>query len=114
MKGPYQRLKHDLRRLWECPVCGHRTHASGHVTSVLCACQQQVDLASRRFMKLIEVTPRRVHVGTGQVTPLADVAADKLAGAVSVLPMEVSTAAAGVDGGKIEVHVPPDTLPSPD
>ena len=114
MKGPYQRLKHDLRRLWECPVCGHRTHASGDVTSVLCACQQQMDLASRRFMKLIEVTPRRVHVCTGQVTPLADVAAEKLSDAVSVLPMEVSTAAAGVDGAKIEVQVPPDTLPSPD
>ena len=23
MRGPYERLKYDLRRLWECPVCKH-------------------------------------------------------------------------------------------
>ena len=67
MKGPFQRLKHDLRRLWECPVCQHRVHTPGIVTSCLCRCQQQVDPTTRRFMRLLEVTP---YVARERVKPI--------------------------------------------
>jgi hypothetical protein len=44
MKGPYQRLKFDLRRLWECPVCRRRERTAGTVTFRHCLCQiQQLD-----------------------------------------------------------------------
>lgn len=59
MKGPYHRLKFDLRRHWVCPVCQHHSHTPGHVTSCMCRCQLQVEPAARRFMKLVEdVEPR--------------------------------------------------------
>lgn len=39
MKGPYERLKYDLRRLWECPQCQRRERTDGSVTFFLCSCQ---------------------------------------------------------------------------
>lgn len=60
MKGPYERLKYDLRRVWECPVCGHRERTGGHVTQRLCRCQQSLPASQRRFMKLIADGIRRV------------------------------------------------------
>lgn len=38
MKGPYERLKYDFRRVWECPQCGHRRYTEGDTTYVLCDC----------------------------------------------------------------------------
>src|SRR5262245_18040091 len=44
MKGPFQRLKYDLRRLWECPVCKRRERTSGSMTFRHCSCQlKQLD-----------------------------------------------------------------------
>src|SRR5262245_7238863 len=44
MKGPYQRLKYDLRRLWECPVCKRRERTPGSVTFRHCTCRmKQID-----------------------------------------------------------------------
>lgn len=63
MKGPYQRLRHDLRRHWECPVCGHRVTTSGAETSALCKCQQAVPPATRRYMRLLEGNTRRRFPG---------------------------------------------------
>lgn len=53
MKGPYERLKYDLRRVWECPVCQHRERTSGAITFVFCRCQEKEPLAGRRCMFLI-------------------------------------------------------------
>jgi hypothetical protein len=39
MKGPYERLKYDLRRLWECPQCKRRERTDGGVTFRFCQCQ---------------------------------------------------------------------------
>ena len=39
MKGPYERLKYDLRRLWECPQCHRRERTEGTVTFRHCVCQ---------------------------------------------------------------------------
>ena len=54
MKGPFERLKYDLRRVWECPECHHRERSDGTVTSVVCRCQAQKELLDRVVMKLLE------------------------------------------------------------
>lgn len=60
MKGPRERLKYDLRRVWECPVCHSRIKTGGDVTSTACACQSKLPLTERRVMKLVEDGVRRV------------------------------------------------------
>ena len=60
MKGPYERLKYDMRRVWECPDCHHKERTVGTVTSVFCRCQQQKEFGQRVAMKLVEDKPRRV------------------------------------------------------
>jgi hypothetical protein len=59
VKGPYERLKYDLRRVWECPACHHRERTGGHVVSRLCGCQENVEPDKRIYMKLIEDGVRR-------------------------------------------------------
>ena len=54
MKGPYERLKYDLRRIWECPECHHKERADGTVTTLVCRCQTQKDPLGRVVMKLVE------------------------------------------------------------
>jgi hypothetical protein len=61
MKGPHERLKYDLRRVWECPVCTHKERTPGHVTTCLCRCQQQTPLPQQRWMRLVEDGVRRVE-----------------------------------------------------
>ena len=58
MKGPYERLKYDLRRLWECPRCQRRERSDGSVTFVLCPCEAK---SGGRLvpMKLIEEAGHR-------------------------------------------------------
>jgi hypothetical protein len=54
MKGPFERLKYDLRRVWECPECHHKERADGTVTTLVCRCQAQKDPLNRVVMKLVE------------------------------------------------------------
>jgi len=54
MKGPFERLKYDLRRVWECPECHHKERADGTVTFVVCRCQSAKDPQTRVLMKLVE------------------------------------------------------------
>ena len=63
MKGPYQRLRHDLRRHWECPVCGHRVTTSGAETSAYCTCKQETTPPTRRITRLLELNTRRRFPG---------------------------------------------------
>jgi hypothetical protein len=60
MKGPYERLKYDLRRLWECPACHKRERTPGSVTSHLCQCQMKQVEGQPVVMKLIEDGPQRL------------------------------------------------------
>src|SRR5436853_6517587 len=54
MKGPHERLKYDLRRVWECPVCKRRERTAGTVTYRHCQCRmKQVD-GQPVVMKLVE------------------------------------------------------------
>ena len=54
MKGPYERLKYDLRRLWECPVCKRRERTAGSVAFRHCSCQMKQLEGKPVVMKLIE------------------------------------------------------------
>ena len=60
MKGPFERLKYDLRRVWECPVCAHKERTPGGCTCCLCRCQADVPDAQKRWMRLVEDGPQRV------------------------------------------------------
>jgi len=54
MKGPHERLKYDLRRLWECPLCKHRERTPGSVTFRHCLCQMKQADGRPVVMKLLE------------------------------------------------------------
>ena len=64
MKGPYERLKYDLRRVWECPQCGHKERTGGEVTTRCCACQHDKRPAERVWMRLLEDGIRRIPAGS--------------------------------------------------
>ena len=60
MKGPFERLKYDLRRLWECPLCNRRERSDGTVTSRFCSCPGKgVPEGQRTAMKLLEEAGHR-------------------------------------------------------
>lgn len=63
MKGPYERLKYDLRRVWECPVCHKQTRTSGTATAAVCHCQLEKPLVTQIVMKLIHDGPLRLTPG---------------------------------------------------
>ena len=87
MRGPYERLKYDLRRIWECPVCKRRERTAGTVTFRHCNCRmKQVD-GQPVVMKLVEDGVQRV---TPPITirhePLAPVSVEVSAKATSSEP----------------------------
>lgn len=59
MKGPFERLKYDFRRVWECPACHHKERADGTVTTLVCRCQATKDMLDRVVMKLVEDRAQR-------------------------------------------------------
>jgi hypothetical protein len=60
MKGPYERLKYDLRRLWECPVCKRRERTDGGVTFRFCECGTKQEGGRPVVMKLVADGPQRL------------------------------------------------------
>ncbi|QDU25673.1 hypothetical protein ETAA8_07430 [Anatilimnocola aggregata] len=58
MRGPFERLKYDLRRIWECPACGQRRRTDGTTTTQFCTCGKS-NSAEATSMKLIGDGPRR-------------------------------------------------------
>ena len=79
MKGPFERLKYDPRRLWECPVCHHHERAPGDVTSRLCACQLKEQPLKRRHMRLMEEGYRRLDAVVHGPPPAVEAAAFSVA-----------------------------------
>jgi len=65
MKGPYERLKYDLRRLWECPACKRRERTDGTVTFRFCPCGTKQPGGQPVVMHLVADGPQRL------VPPLA-------------------------------------------
>jgi hypothetical protein len=61
MRGPYERTKYDLRRVWECPHCKQKLRTEGHVTSQFCKCRQTPETPSLLLpMRLVGDGPRRI------------------------------------------------------
>jgi len=60
MKGPYERLKYDLRRLWECPACKRRERTDGGVTFRHCECGTKQEGGQPVVMRLIADGPQRL------------------------------------------------------
>src|SRR4051812_12404054 len=60
MRGPHERLKYDLRRLWECPVCTRRERTAGTVTFRFCQCRMKQLDGQPEVMKLVEDGVQRV------------------------------------------------------
>ena len=83
MKGPYERLKYDLRRVWECPVCKRRERTAGTVTYRHCQCRMKQLDGQPVVMKLVED-------GVQRVTPPLTIQHDPLPPAV---PVEASLSA---------------------
>lgn len=54
MRGPFERLKYDLRRIWECPVCKRRDRTTGEVTTLFCRCNTADANALGNCMQLVE------------------------------------------------------------
>ena len=73
MKGPYERLKYDLRRVWECPQCQRRQRTDGTITGLICDCQLAVEENQRVSMRLSRDDIRRSSVKQPQPsTPPSD------------------------------------------
>lgn len=69
MKGPFERLKYDLRRVWECPLCHRRERTSGEVVNLSCSCQPTNENSSAVVMKLVEDGMRQVLNPPGHLEP---------------------------------------------
>jgi hypothetical protein len=54
MKGPSGRLRFDVRRVWECPVCHRRDKTSGKVVHRLCDCLAKSNPPRQTWMRLVE------------------------------------------------------------
>lgn len=63
MKGPYERLKYDLKRIWECRLCKHRERTDGWVTHQYCRCQQDEPIEKQTPMKLMKDDIERADAG---------------------------------------------------
>ena len=59
MKGPFERLKYDLRRLWECSNCKRRERTDGTLTFRFCACPGKGQEGKLTAMKLVEEAGHR-------------------------------------------------------
>lgn len=65
MKGPYERLKYELQRVWECPLCKHRERTDGTTTYVFCHCQADPPSGTQTIMKLLKDGTRRINGPAG-------------------------------------------------
>jgi hypothetical protein len=102
MKGPQERLKYDLRRLWECPVCKRRERVAASQTFRFCNCQLKQADGKPVVMKLIQdgvqrltplvaikhepLTPVSVELGTVSESTAAATASESFNGQVDQDP----------------------------
>jgi len=70
MRGPYERLKYDFRRAFECPVCGHRERVEGPATFRVCGCQLKLDPRQQRPMRLVEEGGKRITEPPPRAAPI--------------------------------------------
>lgn len=89
MKGPFERLKYDLRRIWECPQCGAKQRSDGTVTTRFCQCGKP-NTNPLVAMKLVSDGPRRM------VPPIARPVIEAASEVIGVTQVDV-LAVASVD-----------------
>ncbi len=107
VKGPYERLKYDLRRLWECPVCQHKLRLPGERTSALCQCQQAAPLEEQVWMRLVDDCERPLRrVAPAGAFPLS-VSADHFLAVAGELPVDQEQSAESVE----DISEPPGNQP---
>jgi hypothetical protein len=99
MKGPYERLKYDLRRLWECPQCKRRERTDGGATFRFCQCTAK-EGERPTVMRLVADGPQRLVPVIARPRPerteepLAEMpAAEYLAGISAEIPAAEITSA---------------------
>ena len=120
MKGPFERLKYDLRRVWECPRCHHRERTPGTTTSCICRCQAKEEALKRVCMTLVEDGARRKkppheikhETPSEVVTPVLEVAPVAAVAAIqqeTVAPSE--SPAAPTEAPPATPEMPPPAMP---
>ncbi len=97
MKGPYERLKYDLRRLWECPVCKRRERTDGGVTFRFCDCGTKQEGGRPVVMKLVADGPQRLVPVIARKREYAEEAAPAVE-TPEIPTRSVSEEAAPIDG----------------
>jgi hypothetical protein len=70
MKGPGNRIRHDVRRIWECPACGRREKTSGQVVCLRCNCVATGEPPSPPWMRLVEDRAAK-PLAAGPTEPIA-------------------------------------------
>jgi hypothetical protein len=78
MKGPFERLKYELRRIWECPKCHRRIKSPGSQTAMFCRCSEGdpaipmalVGDGARRIVPPVVLIHEPIVLGSGVVTAL--------------------------------------------
>jgi hypothetical protein len=71
MKGPGDRLRHDVRRNWECPACRRRLKTAGTIVHLLCTCGAKETPPREYWMLLLEETgPKKGAATQTEETPL--------------------------------------------
>ena len=94
MKGPFERLKYDLRRVWECPVCKRRERTPGTVTFRHCLCQMKQLDGRAAVMQL-------VADGVQRLGPAIVIRVPEAAG--TPMPMEAGEVSAEPSSGMSDV-----------
>jgi tRNA(Ile2) C34 agmatinyltransferase TiaS len=59
MKGPKGRLHREIRRTWECPVCGRHEKTGGQVVNQRCEDCARAQPPRDVWMRLVEDATRR-------------------------------------------------------
>lgn len=107
MRGPFERLKYDLRRVWECPQCGQKQRTDGSVTTMFCRCGKP-NTNPAVAMKLIGDGPRRL---VPRVAPPPREPEPAPVAAVTQVEVNAVTAAAEISATEI---LPPPQEAGPD
>jgi hypothetical protein len=76
MKGPGHGRQHDVRRLWECPVCQKRAKTGGHIVNLRCEACARNKTGDTAWMKLLE-TRRQAGVPYPVAKPVDESAEGK-------------------------------------
>jgi hypothetical protein len=96
MKGPSERVKYDLRRLWECPMCKRRERTSFTVTFRHCQCQMKQLDGKPVVMKLVADGVQRIGPPLRLPAPAIESVSEPIPVAIDASSNEPETDAAAL------------------